>query len=525
MRKKNIIYIYADDLGRGMLSCYGQKLFKTPNIDKLCEEGMRFTNFCATAFCAPARASLICGMHDAHAGRWSFSPGAYYKKVCTGEVTYDELQEVLQNDGIESASNGEYIATIAKKAGYVTAEIGKLEWGFSTTAKQMENHGWDYHYGYYDHIQCHGFYPPFLMENGKMIDIEGNTDPHCGRPSYEQITKRNGEVENPKDMSFRKQYSQDLFDGKVIGFIRENKDRPFFLFHPSQLPHGLIFYPEIYPEIQKLDCLTDLEKEYASMVLRLDETVGKIVNEVEELGLREDTIIMFASDNGHVIDYQQIGRTQIDTKLDGSSVNGKDDPFRTETCGDIFNGNDSMAGLKFSNWNGGCVIPFIASCPSMIEKNSVCDTLMSNYDTLATIADIVGVEAPKNTDGISYLPILKGEKDTKIHDYVIYGGSAPALVSKDGFKLRVYFSDEIMSEVSYADLTNDKRVDFQLYDLKNDYSEKQNIADKYPEKVKELKLILLRECDGSFYNGTSDAHRMQPILPAVSWEEVTQNKI
>ncbi len=524
MRQKNIIYIYADDLGRGMLSCYGQKLFKTPNIDRLASEGMQFTNCSATAFCAPARASLICGIHDAHAGRWSFTPGGYYKKLTTDELTFQQLQEILQNDGIEKASNGEFIATVAKRAGYATAEIGKLEWGFSTTAEQMLRHGWDYHYGYYDHIMCHGFYPPFLMEQGRLVDIEGNTDPHCGRPSYDVVTKRTGEAENPKDMSFRKQYSQDLFDDKIIGFIRDNKDHPFFLFHPSQLPHGPVFYPYIYPEIEQLSELTPLEKEYASMVLRLDETVGKIVDEIERLGLRNDTVIMFASDNGHTIDYQKRGRSEINRKLDGSPVNDLDDPYRTETCGDIFNGNDGMAGLKFSNWNGGCIVPFIVSCPDFIEKNTVCDALISQYDLLATVADLGGGEPPSGTDGISILPILKGDCKESLHDYVVFGGPAPAMITKDGYKLRVVL-DNVEHDILSADISNDKRVVFQLFDLNNDYAEKNDIASSNVEKVERLKRILIRECDGNLFNGNSDLHKMHPSLPPLSWEEVTKNMI
>ena len=513
MRKKNIVYIYADDLGRGMLSCYGQKLIRTKNIDRLAETGMRFTNFCANAFCAPARASLICGIHDAHAGRWTFTPGAYYKKLYSGEASFEQLQEVLQHTHIR---NDAYIADVAKKAGYYTGQIGKLEWGFSVTAKQMFEHGWDYHYGYYDHVMCHGFYPPFLFENGVMVDIEGNTDIDCGRPDYDLIYDENYRPDT--DMTERKQYSQDLFDRKVIEFIRQNRNRPFFLYHPSQLPHGLIYYPDLHEQVKYRDDLTLIEKEYASMVLRLDETVGKIIDEIEDLGLRNDTIIMFASDNGHTIDYVQPDRTSMDITNDGRKTDNKDRPFRSADNGDIFNGNDGMAGLKFSNWNGGCVVPFIASCPSMIGQGTVNDSLVTNYDTLATVAEITGGPLPGQTDGISYMPMLRGDKYFRMHEHVIYSSDCgPAVVDRLGYKLRVFIEPEALKEGAYPRLTNSPRVDYQLYDLNDDFAERHNIARSKPEIVQRLKKTIIEECDGNLLNGTPNAHFTYPVMDPVRW--------
>lgn len=526
MRKPNIIYIYADDLGRGMLSCYGQQKFVTHNIDKLATDGMRFTHFYATAFCAPARASLMCGIHDAHSGSWTYTPGAYYKKLSTGELTFDELQEILQNTGIEAKAGDEFIGTVAQKAGYVTAEIGKLEWGFSTTAESVKSHGWDYHFGYYDHIRCHGFYPPFLFENGDMVTIEGNTDPHCGRPSYLDEVNASYPEKITRDMTGRAVYSQDLFDEKSIKFIRENKDKPFFLFHSSQLPHGPIFYPTHHEQVKDRDDLTDIEKEYASMVLRLDETVGKLVKEIDDLGLTNDTIFLFASDNGHTPNYQQMGRSHKSFDLNGRPTNNKDYPFRTETCGDVFNGNDSMAGLKFSNWDGGCKIPFIAKWPGHIPSGSTCNKLFNNYDTMATIADIGGLVKPSRTDGISYLSALFGQESAVCHDYVVFSCTCgPALVTKEGWKLRVYMSSEVLSEVSKANLSTDDRVEFQLYNLKEDYSEKHDLSETYPDIVKKLKTILIKECDGNLYNGTPMAHHACPNYPVPAWNQIVKDII
>lgn len=518
MSKKNIIYIYADDLGRGLLSCYGQKQFTTPNIDRLAREGMRFTNTCANAFCAPARASLICGIHDVHAGRWSYTPGAYYKKISTGELTFEQVQEVLQHVNVEDPNRG-YIAQVARSAGYVTGEIGKLEWGFATCPQEMRDHGWDYHYGYYDHIRCHGYYPPFLFENGEMVQIEGNTDPQCGRRNYRE------EESDDFDMSFRKVYSQDLFDEKIHDFIQQHKDEPFFLFHPSQLPHGTTFYPDLYDEVKHNADLTQMEKEYASMVKRLDETVGKILQQLEELGLREKTIVMFAADNGHTPGYSKQGRCSKSHALDGRPTSELDFPFRTETHGDVFNGNDGMAGLKFSNWNGSAFIPLIASCPGFIPQGAVNDTLIANYDTLATVADITGGALPKQTDGISYMPLLTGHGDYHPHDYVVFASQkGPALITHDGWKLRVYMDDEALKKPS-SDMIFSSHVHYQLFNIAEDFAEKNNVADQYPEKVKQLRRWLNKECDGNLYNGTSQAHIAQPDYPVPNWQGIMNNEI
>ena len=147
MNKPNIVYIYADDLGHGMLGCYGQKHFKTPNIDRLATQGVRFTRAYGTAFCAPARACLLTGMHDAHAGRWTFNKATLYEKFDAGKVSLEEAFEQVNNTGIRPRDGQTFLATVAKQAGLVTGQIGKLEWGFSTSPQELVQHGWDYHYG------------------------------------------------------------------------------------------------------------------------------------------------------------------------------------------------------------------------------------------------------------------------------------------------------------------------------------------------------------------------------------------
>ncbi len=507
MKKPNIIYIYADDLGRGMLSCYGQKVFRTPNIDRLAGEGVRFTRSYGTAFCAPARASLLTGMHDAHAGRWTFNAGTLYmREFGDGAMTLDEIAELIHNTGIQPCKDDMFLPGIARAAGYTTAQIGKLEWGFSTCDAELRRHGWDYHYGYYDHNRCHGYYPPYLFENGKVVDIAGNTRNDCG--SGHEYNKDTGEVAH--DANGRAVYSQDLFDEKILEFIRNHCNEPFFLYHPSQLPHGHTYYPDVFPEVASNPNLTPVEKEYASMVLRLDQTVGLILDELDRLGLAEDTLVLFSSDNGHENNYIQTGRSSGYVDLQGNILDQVTSRFTTESCGDVFNGNDGMSGLKWTNWEGGGRIPFIARWPGKIAPNRVSDHFFANYDTMATLADLLNVDISGKTDGISYLGELTGNRECQNHEHIVFASNfGPSLISADGWKLRTCLSTTgILDYRSYG--APPERLDelavFQLYYLPDDYQEMNNLAGDHPDMLRKLKGRLLKECDGNLVHGTPQSH-------------------
>jgi arylsulfatase A-like enzyme len=489
VKRPNIIFIYADDLGRGMLSCYGQKWFTTPHIDRLAAEGVRFDRAYGCALCAPARASLITGYHDCHKGNWSFNNAGIYITLSEQPESYDHIRELVNNSFYQSRENDIFLPQIAREAGYVTGEIGKLEWGFATSKERIERHGWDYHYGYYDHQRCHGFYPPFLFENGMRVDIEGNTHRDCGKlPEGES-------VENKKireDMTGREVYSQDLFNDKIKEFIQTNKDRPFFLFHPSQLPHGPIAVPEIHEGIKDVEGLTDYEKEYASMVLRLDDTVGMIIDELEKTNLLDKTIIIFTSDNGHEIYHTQEGRTENRKTLTGREIDNINTKYYSKDCGDIFNGNDSLAGLKRSNLEGGVKIPCIVRIPDTKAAGSVSSRLIANYDFMATLANLVEAELPADKDGLTYLESARGLEQKEEHEFVVYASyEGPALVTQDNWKLRYVRAID----------------DFELYNLNNDYDERENVANEQKELVDKLAGELLRQCDGNLNNGYVPTHQ------------------
>jgi arylsulfatase A-like enzyme len=489
--KPNIIYIYADDLGRGMLSCYGQKLFKTPNIDRLAEEGIRFTNSYGCAVCAPARASLLTGYHDCHAGAWSYTKAGIYKDLSKENgLSYDEIRELVNNTSYNERSDEVFLATIAKRGGLTTGEIGKLEWGFSTTPERLAKHDWDYHFGYYDHVRCHGFYPPFLWENGKMIDIPGNEHMDCGS-TYQNETPENRKQSDER--GGKEVYSQDLFNEKIEKFIRNHKNEPFFLYHPSQLPHGPTAVPEVHPGVKNSESLTLWEKEYASMILRLDDTVGMIYATLEELGILDNTMIIFAADNGHEnAYYTEEGRCSGSKKtLDGRIIDHIDLNYTSELTGDIFNGNDSMSGKKKYSLEGGVRIPYIVRMPRAEQAGTVSDSLIANYDTMATISDFLGVEQPEWKDGNSFLNSLRGVKQLPPEHVVFAGNVGPALVTPDGWKIRY--------------LTPVRR--FQLFYLPDDYREEKNLAEENPDKLREMATKLLKCCDGNMYHGTWENHK------------------
>ena len=490
--KPNIIFIYADDLGRGMLSCYGQQHFQTPNIDRIAAGGMRFMHAYGCSFCAPARASVLTGMHDCHRGGWTYTRGGIYRRVAEGRMTINDISELIHTISLNPPDDEVFLAQVPKQAGYVTAQIGKLEWGFATTGREVQRHGWDYHYGYYDHVDCHGFYPPWMFENGNTIAIPGNTRLDCGKaPERGDTPEQNAER---WDRNGRAVYSQDLFDEKILWFLRAHRDQPFFLYHPSQLPHGPIIVPEVHPSVKDNPNLTQYEKEYASMVLRLDQTVGMILDELERLGIADNTLLMFCSDNGHATYYRQEGRCRSDCDLaTGTRFDNVERKFYSDICGDVFDGNDGMAGLKFSNWEGGVRLPFVARWPGVISAGSVSDRLIANYDLLPLLADVLGLPCPEGKDGVSYLDELRGESEGRRGAPVFFAsGLGPAMVTDDGWKLK--------------QVTVPKQNLYQLYNLNEDYREEHNRVFEQRELVEDMDRQLLFACDGNFQNGTPNAH-------------------
>lgn len=171
--KPNIILIYADDLGMGMLGCYGQEIVKTPNIDRLASQGIMFTRCYSSQYCCPARASLLMGVHDSHSHSYTQTAGALVITAEREGWSNEQLEEKAARAARIKAARGEvFLPELLKKAGYVTGQFGKLEWGFTTWHGELKRHGWDRYAGYMDHQRAHGFYPSFLWKDGERLPLK-----------------------------------------------------------------------------------------------------------------------------------------------------------------------------------------------------------------------------------------------------------------------------------------------------------------------------------------------------------------
>lgn len=432
--KPNIIYILADDLGYGDLSCYGQKHFETPNIDKLASEGMLFTqHYSGSTVCAPSRSALMTGQHTGHTyirGNKEWQPEGQYP---------------LENKAIT-------VAEILKENGYVTGAFGKWGLGYPGSEGDPNNQGFDEFFGYNCQRIGHHYYPYHLWHNQTKILLEGNAGNASGQYGPEEIQKR------------------------ALQFLAENKDTSFFMYYPSIIPHAELFAPEEYMAKFRGNFLPEKEfngvdsglrfrngsygtqpeahAAFAAMVTYLDDQVGEIVSTLKTLGLYDNTIIIFTSDNG--------------PHLEGGA-----DP-------DYFNSNGPFKGYKRDLYEGGIRVPMIAFWKGKIKGNSTTEHLSAFWDVLPTIAEITNAKVPDNIDGISFLPTLLGneqqEHETLYWEFHEKGGRRA--LRKGDWKL-----------VNY-NLNDPKISTVELYNLKTDPGEENNLANDYPELVEELQQLI-----------------------------------
>ena len=469
-QRPNVVFVYADDMGRGMLSHYGQQIITTPNIDRLFAQGTSFENAYGCMFSAPARASMLTGYNDCRHDKWFIEKGGLFRTSDIKNVI-DSVEAKINSREVKLAPEDLLLPQVFKKAGYVTGEIGKLDWGFTVTRQEIKAHGWDYYYGYLDHVRCHGYYPPFLFENGEIVPIEGNTHVDCAK-AYETETPEN--YKKRWDMTGKAVYSQHLFIEKAVQFIRDNKNHPFFLYHPTQLPHGPVAIPAVDPEIKNNPNLSEIEKEYASMVKMLDDNVGVLVAELDSLGILENTIFIFSADNGHETYYTTGNRCRKAPERDtaGKRFDAWNYPYTSERAGDVFNGNDGFTGKKWSNLEGGVRVPLVFSWPNKIRTANQSNQLVSNYDLITTFADLLGVDLPVKKDGVSIVPILLDKQDKLTDMRYVYVNSpiGPAVIDSEGWKM----------------LYNKKLKIARLFYLPQDERELVNEMGKHPEVEKRL---------------------------------------
>lgn len=438
-QKPNIIYILADDLGYGDLSCYGQKDFQTPNIDKLAEQGMKFyQHYSGSTVCAPSRSTLMTGLH-------------------TGHTAIRGNKELKDREGqTPMPANYTTIAEVLKTAGYTTGAFGEWGLGYIGSEGDAVNQGFDVFYGYNCQRMAHRYYPPYLWDNQEKDYLEGN------------------------DWTNTVTYAPDVVQDRTLKFIEDNKEQAFFAYVPLIQPHAELIAPddsilakfigkfEEPPYSEKIKayssdygpdivhskyCYQKYPKAvFAAMIYRIDVYVGQIIAKLEELGIADNTIVMFASDNGP------------------HAAGGANPKY--------FNSAAGFKGIKRDLYEGGIRTAFIAKWPGKIEAGSESNHISAFWDIMPTCADIAGVKITSDTDGISFLPELIGKGKQKEHDYLYWeyahkGGKQA--IRKGDWKAVIY--------------NLNKNGKIELYNLAEDRTESNNVSAANPKIVEEMKKL------------------------------------
>jgi len=364
-RPPNIVYIMSDELAYYELSHMGNPKIRTPRIDRMAAEGIRFTQALAgSPVCAPLRCNLMTGKHAGHAS-------------------------VRADDGGTPLRAGEpTIASMLKDLGYATGGFGKWGCGGRDSTGVPEKHGLDVFFGYYDQVHAHSYYPPYLIRNSEEVVLEGNRG------------GRSGET-----------YSHYAIMDEALEFIRGNKDRPFFCYLPITPPHGMFDIPQDDPawaqyrddEWIKDPNVPQDAKNYAAMVTMVDRNVGQVLDLLRELELESNTIVFFTGDNG--------GQDRFRSKKYPRGYFGPNVDPKTGV---------EFRGGKGNLYEGGLRIPFIVRWPKKIEAGRVSDLLCYQPDVLPTLAELTGAKPPSDIDGLSILPELLGQSDKQQQHEMLY---------------------------------------------------------------------------------------------------------
>jgi arylsulfatase len=463
----NIVYILADDLGYAELGCYGQEKIHTPNMDRMAREGMRFTqHYCGNAVCAPSRCSLMTGRHPGH---------AYIRSNRRADLPAELKERLgLEFSGQEPIPCAEVtIAEMLKQRGYATAAVGKWGLGHFGTTGDPNKQGFDLFFGYNCQAHAHSFYPGHLWRNERKVKL-GNNPPVPGHASL----PAGADPHDPASYaSFQgTDYAPDRMIDTALGFIRENKDGPFFLYFPSTIPHLALHIPdeELKPYLGKWDETPFVggggytphrtpKAAYAAMISRLDKDVGRIMALLKELGLDENTLVLFSSDNG---------TTHLGKEVDY----------------EFFRSVGPLRGLKGSLYEGGIRVPMIARWPGKIAPSSTTDHVSAFWDVMPTIAEVSGTEPPEGIDGISFAPTLLGRPgEQETHEYLYwefpgYGGQQA-----------VRMGDWKAVRQAMLRRNNPDPLKIELFNLKNDVGESRDVAAEHPETVARLREIMKAE--------------------------------
>jgi len=440
-RAPNIVFILADDLGYSELGSYGQQKIKTPSLDQLAKDGMRFTDFyCGNAVCAPSRCVLLTGKHGGHAYiRDNGDPGQMLPETKALGAEFPG-QNPIPDEEVT-------IAEMLKQKGYATAAIGKWGLGHFGSTGDPNQQGFDLFYGFNCQRHAHNHYPKYLWRN------------------------REKEVQPGNDRTLHGEtYSQSQFRDVAIEFIEANADKPFFLYLPFAVPHLSIQVPnedlEEYADMQEDDYThrgylkhPKPHAGYAAMITHMDRDIGAILDAIEEKGLTDNTVVMFSSDNGPT--YNRLG--------------GSDSDF--------FASAEGFKGLKGSLYEGGIRVPLIVKWPGHVKPGSVSDHPAAFYDLMPTFAAIADVKTPEGIDGMSFLPTLLGEEQKQPEylywEFRAYGGQQ-AVRMGDWKAIR---QNMMRPKVAGAGK-------LELYNLKSDLGETTDVAAEHPQIVAKAKAAM-----------------------------------
>lgn len=442
----NIVYIMSDELAYFELGYMGNPYIKTPRIDQMAREGMRFTNALAgSPVCAPLRCNLMTGKHSGHAS-------------------------VRANDGGTPLREGEEtIASMLKQKGYATGGFGKWGCGGRDSTGVPEKHGFDVFFGYYDQVHAHSFYTPYLIRNSEEVVLEGNVGGRTG-----------------------KTYSEYPIHAAALQFIRDNKEKPFLCYMPITPPHGMYDIPADDPawELYKNEAwmrdptISQDTKNYAAMVSMVDREVGNVLDLLRELGLEENTIVFFTGDNG--------GQDRFKSKEHPRGFFG---PNVNPETGVEFRGG------KGNLYEGGLKIPFLVRWPGVVAANTVRDLVFYQPDIMATIADLTNTKAPEDTDGISIAPTLLGaDGSQELHEMMYWEYGNQTAVRYGKWKA-------IQPGKPKGSKQNQP---WELYDLSRDVSESTSVADSHSDVLEKMKAFAVASHDpveaGTYYDKSRERH-------------------
>lgn len=422
--KPNIIYILADDLGYGDLGSFGQITLKTPTLDRMAAEGVRFTrHYSGSTVCAPSRAVLMTGLHTGH--------------VSVRGNGFAQLTETT-------------VADVLKRSGYKTACIGKWGVGHPPPLDDPNKRGFDHFYGYINMFHAHNFFPSFLVRNGVKEPLRNVQMVAFKNPPVER--EGVGVAEVAVD------YAPELITQDALRFIRESKDDPFFLYYALNIPHanneggrydrGM----EVPDQGEFSDKPWPLaEKGFATMIKRIDDDIAKILELLKNLGIDDNTIVLFSSDNGP----HQEGNHHME----------------------FFDSNGEKRGMKRDLYEGGVRVPLIVRWPNRIAPGRVVEEVTAFQDLMPTVCDLIDAKSPR-TDGVTMLPLLLGKK-ANAKERVLYWefgerGGKQAVLQGDWKLIRLGLEDPV----------------YELYNVVSDASEQTNLAVDHPEKVQALKRLL-----------------------------------